>query len=289
MRLRRLCTLWLCCSSLFQGLKGLPSWFTNLSQQSLNSEVVAREAAAWGQALPLPRLPLLGPQDPSQRCRTVGSAGTHLCCPPPCPGDTAAHRQPGLLPTCERHGRDRDAGSLQEPQPSLVLPEPVEVEAGRGEPQLQVRVAPGERHQRPGTARAGAPGEVAGHFVVLVFVQVQGADLFYEANLCVATLLEGPTERRRVRRRGGVARAWGGPCLGLGAVSCQPSGVGVLSNTGQDPFQPSLAHKPHIPNPTRVPVPEGRGRQADHTSRHGHCLSLGHWLKSVRRCLSPGA
>lgn len=93
---------------------------------------------------------------------------------------------PTVLKLLESHDGHGDPGCMQKPQPLLMLPAPVEIQAGGKEPQADVGMVLDKHSQFLRTAGAGAPRQVAGDFKSLGPVQLQCPDMVNKPDFCMA-------------------------------------------------------------------------------------------------------
>lgn len=87
---------------------------------------------------------------------------------------------------------------MQKLQPLLMLPAPVEIQAGGKEPQADVGMVLDKHSQFRRTGGAGAPCQVAGDFKSLGPVQPQQCpDIVNKADFCMALFLERVPDREK--------------------------------------------------------------------------------------------
>lgn len=104
---------------------------------------------------------------------------------------------PTVLKLLESHDGHGDPGCMQKPQPLLMLPAPVEIQAGGKEPQADVGMVLDKHSQFLRTAGAGAPRQVAGDFKSLGPVQLQCPDMVNKPDFCMALFLGRVPDREK--------------------------------------------------------------------------------------------
>lgn len=143
---------------------------------------------------------------------------------------------PTVLKLLESHDGHGDPGCMQKPQPLLMLPAPVEIQAGGKEPQADVGMVLDKHSQFLRTAGAGAPRQVAGDFKSLGPVQLQCP--CFEGALCGPHVVSAGSTGRS--SSGGRASGPGAGCQTDGRIFlvvvdslcfCKPLGSSGPPNT----------------------------------------------------------